>query len=487
MRIEVFKRYSALAAIIGAGLLLSGCMRPSADAGMSAVSQVAVRDLHKDVVKIASPADEELVATRVNALLKRGLTPDRAVQVALLNNRGLQAAFNDLGITEAQLVQTALPPNPTISVARIAGGGELEIERQILVNLLALLTQSRREDIARVRIEEAKLRAAEKVLRLAADTRRAWYQAVSSRHRVTFLQSAATNAHTVSQLFKKLGETGAVNKLDQAREHLFHAEITAQLGKARLDHGADRERLVRLMGLWGRDIRFALPASLPRLPRAARARQNIEREAVGGNIRIAAARAELESTARMHGLVHATRYINLLEVRGISIDSRTRTVNPVSGDVEKEKARRGGLELEFQIPLFDFGQARQREAEESYMRAVNRLLEAAVTVRSQARESYQRYRGSYTLARHYDRYVLPLRAIISQESLLRYNAMIVDIIPVLAEARQRISSNIMAINARRDFWLADASLRAAIVGGLIETSGSGDDAPAIAASGGAGH
>lgn len=487
MVVRIAQLFKGPAVIFCAGVLLTGCMRASPDAGMNTVSQVVARDLNKHVGKMTGPADEELAADRVRALLKKGLTADRAVQIALLNNRGLQAAFNDLGVSEAQLVQTALPPNPTISVARIAGGGELEIERQILVNLLALLTQTRREDIARVRIEEAKLRAAGKVLQLAAETRRAWFQAVGSRQQVAFLQSAAVNARTVSQLFKKLGETGAVNKLDQAREHVFYAEITAQLGKARLEHGADRERLIRLMGLWGKQIRFALPASLPRLPRSARSRQYVEREAVRRNIRIAAARAELESTARLYGLTHATRYINMLEVRGISIAQSARSVDPATGDVEKEKARRGGLELEFQIPIFDFGQTRQREAEETYRRAVNRLLEAAVTTRSHARESYQRYRGAYTLARHYDRYVLPLRTIISQESLLRYNAMIVDIFPVLAEARQRINSNIMAINARRDFWLAEASLRAAIVGGQGEAAAAGGDTPAIASSGGAGH
>jgi outer membrane protein TolC len=165
---------------------------------------------------------------------------------------------------------------------------------------------------------------------------------------------------------------------------------------------------------------------------------------------------------------------------------RAKSVDPATGDVDKERSRKTGIELEFQIPVFDFGETRQREVRESYMREVNRLLETSVNVRSVARESYQRYRGAYTLARHYDRYVLPLRKIISDESLLRYNAMIVDVIPLLAEARQRINSNIMAINARRDFWLAEASLRAAIIGGGAEAGPAGGDGPAVAATAGAG-
>ena len=92
-----------------------------------------------------------------------------------------------------------------------------------------------------------------------------------------------------------------------------------------------------------------------------------------------------------------------------------------------------------QIPIFDFGEARVRKAGETYMQAVNRLIEKAVNVRSEAREAYRNYRSGYDLAGHYRREVLPLRKIISDETLLRYNAMQIDVFALLAEARQRIN------------------------------------------------
>src|SRR5581483_7668954 len=135
------------------------------------------------------------------------------------------------------------------------------------------------------------------------------------------------------------------------------------------------------------------------------------------------------------------------------------------GDVEVDKIKRRGFDLEFQIPIYDFGEARVRLAEETYMRAVNRLLERAINVRSEAREAYQGYRGSFDIARHYEREVLPLRQIISDESLLNYNAMIRDLFALLGDARARILANVQAIEARRDFWLASVDLHTAIVGG----------------------
>ena len=115
------------------------------------------------------------------------------------------------------------------------------------------------------------------------------------------------------------------------------------------------------------------------------------------------------------------------------------------------------------------------------MQAVNRLTAKAVNVRSEAREAYQSYRSAYDIARQYRREVLPLRKIISDETLLRYNAMQIDVFALLAEARQRITSTIAAIEAERNFWLASADLSAAMSGGGI--SNETTTTPAVAISG----
>jgi hypothetical protein len=43
--------------------------------------------------------------------------------------------------------------------------------------------------------------------------------------------------------------------------------------------------------------------------------------------------------------------------------------------------------------------------------------------------------------------------------------MIRDLFALLAEARARITANVQAVDARRDFWLASVDLHAAIIGG----------------------
>ena len=473
---------------------LAGCAKFTPDGGMSTVQYVAEKALQKDVDRIRTDADAAEAEARVRGILASGLTADKAVQVALLNNRGLQAGFAELAMIEAESVEAGLPPSPTISLGRTtatlisstpAVGAILEIERHVLVNLLSLATLPRRREIAEQRFRQAQLRAAEAVLRIAADTRRAYFRAVASAQTVVLLEEAKSAAEAASEIAKRLGETGALNKLDQAREHVFYADLGAQLAAAKLRRGSDRERLIRLMGLWGKDANLRTPTRLPSLPARPDSLDNIEAEAIEKRIDLAIARMDLDILAKSYGLTRSTRFLNVLEISGRSIFEREKvsTLLP-DGDVEfdRTKTRFRGFDLEFQIPLWDFGKARTRKAEETYLQAVHRIAERAVNIRSEVREAYSGYRGSWDMAMHYQKEVIPLRKIISDETMLRYNAMIADLSVLLIDARARIMSNVAAIEAQRDFHIAKTDMRVAIIGGGV--GGGGGEAPKTAAAGG---
>ena len=464
----------------GLMLFLSGCASFSADGGLSTVQAIATTELGKEVTRIRSDADAAEVDARVRELLRGSLSIDNAVQIALLNNRGLQAAFAELASAEAESVQASLPPSPMISLARLTATRELEIERQIIINVLGLLTLPRRAEIAQTRFAQARLRAAEAMLRLAADTRRVYHRAVAAAQLVRFLEEATAAAEAASELTRKLGETGAVNKLNQARDHAFYAELGTQLATARLRKETEREQLTRLMGLWGSDAQYRLPASLPNLPSRPTTMRQIEAEAIERRIDLAIARMELEALAKSLGLTQATRFVTDLEVAGMRNYARKTEIND-AGEAETERTQWKGIEVEFQIPIFDFGESSERQAEALYMRAVHRLAELAVNIRSEARSAYRTYRAAYDISLQYRNEVLPLRKIISDETLLQYNAMIADPSELLVDARNRITSNSAAIEAKRDFWLAAVNLRAAIVGGGTGSGGEAERAATTAA------
>jgi outer membrane protein TolC len=378
------------------------------------------------------------------------------VQIALLGNKGLQAAYNELALAETDLIQQSLPPNPTFSISRISGNGASEIERQVVGDILALATLPFRSEIARERFRQAQLRAALATLRLAADVRRTYFQSVAANEMVVLLTDAKSTAESTAQLAKKLGETGSLNKLDQAREQVFYAETTADLASARQEATSARERLTRLMGLWGDSLDFRLPDRLPTLPRRPRSLPGIEADAVGHRIDLQIARMELTALEKALGLTQATRFVTLFDVAGIA----KRTQDP-----EGPPFRERGFDVQFQIPIFDGGEVRVRQAVETYNQAFNLLTEKAVNVRSEARDAYRAYRSTYDIASHYQREILPLRQIITEEMQLRFSSMQIDVFALLTEARQRLASLRAAIDAKRAFWLAQSDLQTAVNGG----------------------
>ncbi len=461
-------------------LLLSGCASFSPDGGMADVADISSETIHKEVVAIRTTDDAQWANDAVRRLLSRPLSMDSAVQIALLNNRGLQAAYNELALAETDLVQEGLPPNPTFSISRISGDGAIEIQRQVVGDILALATLPFRTDIARERFRKAQLRAAEETLRLAAEVRRAYYRAVAANELVGLLTDAKSTAESTAQLALKLGQTGAMNKLDQARDQVFYAETTAELASLRQEATSARERLTRLLGLWDGGINFRLPNRLPTLPGRPLQQPFIEVDAVTHRIDLQIARIELGALAKSLELTQASRFVTMLDIAGI--DRKTR-------DPDTVPFRERGFDIQFQIPIFDGGEVRIRQATETYNQAFNRLTEKAVNVRSEARDAYRVYRSTYDIARHYEREVLPLRKIITEEMQLRFSSMQIDVFALLVEARQRIASLRAAIEAKRDFWLAQSNLSTAVNGG---GAGAGDSASqsrpsATAQAGGSGH
>jgi outer membrane protein TolC len=455
--------------------VLSGCASFLPDGGMTAVADITGKTINKDVVAIRTTEDAQSASDAIKRLVSRALSVDAAVQIALLNNRGLQGSYNELALAETELVQEGLPPNPTFSISGIAGDGAMEVERQVVGDILALATLPFRTDIARDRFRKAQLRAAEETLRLAAEVRRAYYRTVAANELAGLLSDAKSTAESTAQLATKLGETGALNKLDQAREQVFYAETTAELATARQDASSLRERLIRLLGFWDGELGFRMPDRLPVLPRRPRQLPSIEVDAIKHRLDLQIARIELDALARSLDLTQASRFVTMLEIAGID----RKTTDPQSAAF-----RERGFDVQFQIPIFDGGEVRVRRAAETYNLAFNQLTEKAINVRSEARDAFRVYRSTYDIAAHYQREVLPLRKIISDEMQLRFSSMQIDVFALLTEARQRIASLRAAIGAKRDFWLAQSDLNTAVNGGGVSDNQAGSRPSPVAQAGG---
>jgi outer membrane protein TolC len=444
------RRCRSLAAA-AALLMLGGCATFSEDRGFTPVAQAARTHLQQDLRWPRNGAERSAADQRIDELLARPLGADDAVQLALLNNRGLQAAFEDLAISEADLVQAGRLPNPGISLARMTRGHEVEIERGVHLGLARLLALPLARQVESRRLAQVQSSATQRVLALAADVRQAWVQAVAAEQSAGYARQVMASAEASAELARRMAQAGNFNTLQRAREQGFYAEAALGLARAQQAQSSARERLTRLLGLWGAQTAFSLPERLPDLPGTVPDRPDIEREALAQRLDVAATKLMVEQTAKQLGLTRTTRLVNVLEL-GYARNS------------SNEEPVQRGWEIAFELPLFDWGEARAARAEGVYRQALHRAAGIAVNARSEVREAYARYRHAHDIARHHRDELVPLRQRIAEENLLRYNGMLIGVFELLADARAQVNSVNAAIEAERDFWLAEAELQRVLLG-----------------------
>jgi outer membrane protein TolC len=460
-----------LVVLLTAVATLAGCASFSPDGGFSTVEQAARDRLGKELRWARTPADQDGIDQRVGELLAKPLSPDDAVQIALLNNRGLQASFQELGITEAEVVQAGRVPNPGFSFSRLRRGDEIEGERGIHFNLARLIAMPMIGAMEARRFEATQRLVTMTMLSVAADTRKAWVTALAAEETVRYMRQVKQAAEASAELARRMQQVGNFTRLQRAREQSFHADAALNVARAEQAQRATRERLIRLLGLWGERTRFLLPDRLPDLPQEPVDRPDVERMAMAQRLDVQASMLAAERTARNLGLTKTTRFINVLELGVVRNSSNAAPTQR-------------GWEVGVELPLFDWGGARVARAEGVYMQAVHRAAETAINARSEVREAYGAWRSAYDIARLHQDEIVPLRKQIAEENVLRYNGMLIGVFELLADARLQIASVNAAIEAKRDFWLAQADLDMALIGkpsltplaGPATAAGSGGDA-----------
>jgi outer membrane protein TolC len=265
------------------------------------------------------------------------------------------------------------------------------------------------------------------------------------------MRQVAQAADAGAELARRMEQVGNFNKLQRAREQGFHADATLRLAQAQQAQRSTRERLTRLLGLWGPQTQFMLPQRLPDLPQAPLELPDIEPVALAQRLDVQGAKLAAEQTARHLGLTRTTRFVNVLEL-GLLRNS------------SNEAPTQRGWEISVELPLFDWGDARVARAEAIYMQALHRAAQTAINARSEVREAYTGYRSAYDIARHHRDEILPLSQRIAEENLLRYNGMLIGVFELLADARTQIATVNASIEALRDFWIAQADLDMALIG-----------------------
>ena len=397
-----------------------------------------------------STEDAEAQAA-VASLLRRPLSADSAVQVALLNNHNLQATYEELGIAQADLVEAGLLKNPIFTFQRRFPGEAMEMD--ILKEFIDLFLLPLRKRVAAAQFEAAKLRVGHEILVLAGEVRASFYEHQGDQQLIDLRKTVADATERSAETALRIHEAGNLKNLDLANEQALNAEAKIEIAKAQSEATQSREKLNKLMGAFGPQTNWTVAARLPDLPAAEVSTSQLETRALQQRLDLAAARQEFLAEARGLGLARADAILQQAEI---------------GAHYERENTGEYsiGPSVNLPLPIFNQGQPAFARASAKLRQGQQRYLALAADIRSDVRAARDRMLIARREVEYFKSTALPMRTRITEESQLEYNAMQVGPFQLLQAKQEEVKIGADYVQAQRDYWVARAELEKAVGGSL---------------------
>jgi outer membrane protein, heavy metal efflux system len=439
---------------------LTGCASVNLRAGFPDVS-AAVEE--RSTAKIAWNKGTELdqeAAEQLRSLLRGKLTADDAVQIALLNNRDLQAVYSELGVAQADLVQAGLFKNPILDAAVFfpLSGVRPDFQLSVVISFLDALYVPLRKRVAAALFEEAKLRVTGAVLDFAAQVRTAFYVHQANEQLLDLRQTIVEALSVSLDVSRRLHEAGNISDLDLARDRAQTEASKLALRAAEIASRQSREHLNILLGAWGADTEWTMDRRMPDIPAQPLDVEGVERVALARSLDLSQARQRIVAGGQQLGFSRATALVPDMDIGA-------------GAEREGDEPWKVGPSIAVPIPLFDQGQARIGRAVAELRRAQQEYYALGVRIRATTRAVQDRIVGARDRALYYRDILLPLRERIVNEGQLYYNAMQIGIFQLLRDREQQIETGVAYVEVLREYWLARTDLSQIASGRLPMASG----------------
>lgn len=438
-------------------VVLSGCASVNPGPSFVDVQKTVADRTGQSALWIRSAADADAVAATVKELLSAELSAEVGARVALLNNRTLQATLTEIGISQADLAQATRVSNPDLHAFvrfpdRPPDGANVELS--LFQDLLDVLVQPLRKKLGVAQLEQTKLRVGDEMLRLMAETKAAYYTLVGRQQLVERLELIRDVNQTAAEFARRQQEAGNINELERLNHEAAYNQSKVEVALAQVEVRRDRERLNRLMGLWGGDTGWNAQGRLPEVPEQEIPFDRLESLAVRQRLDLEAARWGVDLVGRALALKKKTRYFPI----GIQVG--------VQHEKDAGGQRVTGPSLELQLPIFDTGKAQVARLEAEYLRSQRQLEALAVNARSEVREARDSMIAARDLAGYYGTVLLPQRFAILEQTQRHYNMMLKGAYDLLLAKQAEAETEKAYIGAWRDYWIARTELERAVGGRL---------------------
>ena len=443
----MLRRLFFLPAIVG----IAGCAHVDPNPAFRELADTVHLRTGKRVQWNRGSAEDAQAQAAVGSLLSRPLTADSAVQIALLNNRNLQATYEELGIAQADLVEAGLLKNPTFYFERRLPGQAAEMD--LVQEFIDILLLPLRKRIAAAQFEAAKLRVGHEILTTGAEVRAAFYEHQGDQQLVDLRKTVADATERSAETALKMHEAGNLRDLDLASEQATHAQAKIDLAKAQTSAVGSREKLNKLMGAFGTQTSWTVTSRLPELPANDVSISRLESRAIEQRLDLAAARQQLIAEARARGIAPAEAIFQRAEIGS-------------HYEHEIEPRHSTGPSISVPIPIFNQGQPASARANARMRQAEQRYLALAAEIRSDVRATRDKMLLARRQVDYFKSTALPMRTRVTEESQLQYNAMQIGPFQLLQAKQEEVKTGADSVEALRGYWVARAELEKAVGGSL---------------------
>jgi cobalt-zinc-cadmium efflux system outer membrane protein len=397
------------------------------------------------------------VDERIREILAQPLTAEQAALVAVLNSPRLQAEYAELGVAGGDVAAARTPPNPEaeLELRFPLEGGDADLELSVLQNVSDLLALIPRSGAADAHLRAVRRRVVSRTIDVAARARIAYYQVAAEERRVGLRRTIAEAASASATLARSLHQAGNITDLDLARETLFEEEATLAVSAAEAEATAARERLNALLGLHGGETGWRIAPDLAAPSSDLGPLHDLERDAVAASLDLEAMRWRIEAAGRDVGVARFDAFFPEL---GLGVKTK------------REDHTSVGPLITLSIPIFDWGQGPRARAWARLRRAQHEYTAIAIEVRAAARAARASLQSAHQRVVRLKTRVLPLREKLADEALRQYNAMNLDAFELLVIRREHIEAEEQAIDALRDFWIAQTRVDQLRAGSLPRES-----------------
>ena len=448
--------YSAISRIVICLLLFFGVIGCASVDTESRIGQLNydVSDLVEGDLNVELEASSAEHLAKVDELLSSPVGLREAQQIQLLNSFELKSLINSSLSDMAYAAQLGRISNPNFIFERISSPGELELTRILSFGLLDLITLPKRSKVAKSQMEVVQLQMTATVMDQLIQVKTAWVRAVAALELQQYAKQVLDSASAGAELARRMEAVGNFNRLDRSREQTYYADAATKYALSKHEADMAKEDLVRLLGLTAAQAQMlTLPNQLPDLPTDLVAIETVQDAMNQDRIDIRLAKSQLIAAGQAQGLDLITSFtdveVSYVDKTQFADDARTTP---------------DGYELAISLPIFDWGDQRREAMNRQSLAAAFRYEHILRSAAADLRKAYGAYSVSHSIATHYRDEIVPLRKAISEENLLRYNGMIIGVFELLADSRQQIAAVMGAIDSKKQFWMADIGLQAALAG-----------------------